>query len=354
MKKGLKIFLVIFITLVFILIVFFIYVKELSKPLVTGQATEEVRIEIPDGMSVYKAALLLKKENLIKNARLFYYSARYPFINKILYPKSENISFTLRSGIYHIKNNMNMVEIQKQLSSGQQEYIRISIPEGYTISQIAEELENNKICSALDFKSVCKSEKLRVKYNIPGDSCEGYLFPDTYFLTAGMQAEDVATFMIDNFYQKIKLVKNLSQISSQDLFYVVRLASIVEKEYAVKEEAPLIASVFKNRLRRNIGLYSCATIVYIITEIEGKPHPDRILIEDTKIDSPYNTYKWAGLPPGAISNPGLVALDAATNTPKTNYYFFQVTDAAEGRHVFSENFEEQIENHLTVNRKAVR
>ena len=141
-------------------------------------------------------------------------------------------------------------------------------------------------------------------------------------------------------------------MNDEDLFYTVRLASVVEKEYAVVDEAPIIASVFKNRLRRNIGLYSCATIVYILTEIEGRPHPDRILIEDTKIDNPYNTYKWAGLPPGAISNPGLIALDAATNTPKTNYYYFQVVDAEQGRHVFTSSFEDHVENHLTVTKRA--
>ncbi|MCF0242006.1 MAG: endolytic transglycosylase MltG, partial [Treponema sp.] len=126
---------------------------------------------------------------------------------------------------------------------------------------------------------------------------------------------------------------------------VVILASIVEKEYRVPEEAPLIASVFKNRMKQNIGLYSCATIVYILTEIQGNSHPSRILIEDTKIDSPYNTYKWAGLPPGPISNPGITALNAVINTPKTNYYFFQIKDAGKGSHVFTTTFDEHIENH---------
>ena len=102
---------------------------------------------------------------------------------------------------------------------------------------------------------------------------------------------------------------------------------------------------FKNRLKHNIGLYSCATIVYIITEIQGKPHPERILTKDTKIDSPYNTYKWAGLTPGPISNPGLTALDAATNTPKTPYFFFQVENEKTGKHVFTETFEEHKINH---------
>ena len=113
---------------------------------------------------------------------------------------------------------------------------------------------------------------------------------------------------------------------------------MVEREYRVAEEAPLIASVFKNRIEENIGLYSCATIEYIITEILGKPHPDVITYDDLKIDSPYNTYKWAGLPPSPISNPGLVALKASANPPKTEYYYFTLKDEARGTHTFSRSF----------------
>ncbi len=128
----------------------------------------------------------------------------------------------------------------------------------------------------------------------------------------------------------------------------VRLASIIEREYKVPDEAPLIASVFKNRLRRGIGLYSCATVEYIITEIQGRPHPKKITYDDLAIDSPYNTYKWAGLPPSPISNPGLTALNAAVNTPKTSYYYFQVNDPKKGTHVFTSTFEEHIGNHNLV------
>ena len=99
--------------------------------------------------------------------------------------------------------------------------------------------------------------------------------------------------------------------------------------------APLIASVFRNRLKHNIGLESCATVEYIITEIEGRPHPGFITGQDLKIDSPYNTYKWAGLPPGPISNPGLVALDAAMHAPQTDYYYFLLKDPSKGEHHFS-------------------
>ncbi len=101
------------------------------------------------------------------------------------------------------------------------------------------------------------------------------------------------------------------------------LASIVEREYRVEEEAPLIASVFINRLRLGIGLESCATLAYIITEIQHQPHPEYITLEDKGIDSPYNTYKWAGLPPGPIANPGRVALDAAFHPARTDYPVFR-------------------------------
>ena len=178
------------------------------------------------------------------------------------------------------------------------------------------------------------------------------MFPDTYFFTEGMTVESIIAKFLDNFFDKVSGIEELKGITPEKFYDILILASIVEREYRVSEEAPLIASVFVNRINNNIGLYSCATIEYIISEIQKLPHPDRITYNDLKIDNPYNTYKWAGLPPGAISNPGLIALDAATNTPKTNYYFFQVVDAEQGRHVFTSSFEDHVENHLTVTKRA--
>jgi UPF0755 protein len=118
------------------------------------------------------------------------------------------------------------------------------------------------------------------------------------------------------------------------------MASIVEREYRADDEAPLIASVFYNRLKRNIGLESCATLEYIITEIQQKAHPEYITLEDEKIDSPYNTYKWAGLPPGPISNPGRIALEAAFHPARTGYLYFVLRDQQAGRHFFSRDLSE--------------
>lgn len=358
MKKSIKISIIILLIVFVIFGTGFFVLNNISKPPVNSDNSPnevmQVRIEVPYGMSIYEISSVLKENNLIRNEKIFYYCARFPQLRKILFPKNPNLNFSLKSGVYYIKNNMEISEILELLSSGQQEYIKISIPEGFTVSKIAELLEENRICSKIDFINVSKDKNLLSKYQIPADSCEGYLFPDTYFFTLGMKSDTIICIMLDNFFEKIKTIPNLREKNPDDLFYTVRLASIVEREYRLEEEAPLIASVFQNRLRRNIGLYSCATVVYILTEIEGRPHPDRILIEDTKIDSPYNTYKYAGLPPGAISNPGVVALNAAANAPKTNYYFFQIADAQTGRHVFTKTFEEHIENHNLVSKKAAK
>ncbi len=352
MKKLITVFLIILILLAGSIAAAAGIIKNLSKPVSADDDGTKVRIEIPNGMSVGGAGALLAKNNLIRNEKLFYYTARYPQLKAFLYGKDSEFDFVLRSGIYYISPAMNIAQIQEVLSSGQQEYIKVSIPEGLTISKIAAELEENRICAAKEFISICKNPEFAAKNKIAGETCEGFLFPDTYFLTAGMTASEVAQIMIDNFFTRIKEIETLALMNEADLYETVTLASIVEREYRVEGEAPLIASVFKNRLRRNIGLYSCATVEYILTEIEGRPHPDRILIEDTKIDNPYNTYKWAGLPPGPISNPGLVALKASANTPKTNYYFFQVVDPSAGRHVFTTNFDDHIQSHSLYTKKS--
>ena len=327
--------------------------KKLGSP-ATAESQDKVRIEISSGMSISGAGVLLKNNGLIRSQKLFYYSARFPKIKSFLYGEGADKAFILRSGIYYISPAMNIAQIQEELSSGQQEYIIVSIPEGLTISKIAAELEEKRICPAKEFINWCRNPNTAVTYGIQGETVEGFLFPDTYYLTAGMEAPAVADIMLINFFEKISEIPSLAQMNEADLYKTVTLASIVEREYRVEDEAPLIASVFKNRLRRNIGLYSCATVEYIITEIEGRPHPDRILIEDTKIDNPYNTYKWAGLPPGPISNPGLIALRASAETPKTDYYFFQVVDPAAGRHVFTTNFDEHIQSHSLYTKKSGR
>ncbi|MCQ2573308.1 MAG: endolytic transglycosylase MltG [Treponema sp.] len=333
------------------------FVYSQSRPVISKTSSsssssnqiEKTRIEIHSGDSVKKTALLLKEKNLIKNDMVFYAFARKPELMKFFFKNTETensiSNFVLKSGMYYVSPDMDIPEILSLLSSGQQEYVSVSIPEGWTISKIGNLLEEKEICPKEDFIKICHDTNFLIKNHISLDSAEGFLFPDTYFFIPNSDAEKIASEMITTFYKKISTLLDVNSITQKELEDIVILSSIVEREYRVAEEAPLIASVFKNRLRHNIGLYSCATVVYVLTEIEGRPHPSRILIEDTKIDSPYNTYKWAGLPPGAISNPGLTSLNAVINAPKTNYYFFQVKDVAKGTHVFTSTFDEHVENH---------
>lgn len=342
-KKSLLLLIPTFIIIFFTAI--YLYLCNQVKP-VSTETSEDVKFEVPYGASTKSIINELKAQNLIKDVNVSYLVIKYPQIIKFLYPlKNTQTNFSLKSGTYNLNANMNIAQIFSELSSGRQEYQKVVIPEGLTISSIAQILQENEICNKEDFIKSCSSKEILNKFKIPAETCEGYLFPNTYFLNINMNSDIVVELFINTFFENIKSITNLENKNAADLHQTVILASIVEKEYKLKEEAPLIASVFKNRLKHNIGLYSCATIVYIITEIQGKPHPERILTKDTKIDSPYNTYKWAGLTPGPISNPGLTALDAATNTPKTPYFFFQVENEKTGKHVFTETFEEHKINH---------
>ena len=296
-----------------------------SLPAGKAHSPEEYRVVVASGETLRTVARDLKKRGIIRSAEFLY---AYGRLTRLF----------LKAGIYKVSSAMSPAAICAVFASGKQEYISVSFGEGLTASKIAAVLEKNGITSADDFIKACRDKELLAEFNIPASSFEGYLFPDTYNLDFGMQAEKVVRIFVHNFFSKIESIPELKGKTSEELHNVVILASIVEREYRLPEEAPLIASVFSNRLKKNIGLYSCATIVYVLTEIEGRPHPEVIKIEDTKINNPYNTYKWAGLPPGPISNPGLVALKAAAAPAKTSYYYFRVADNAKGSHVFTENF----------------
>lgn len=304
---------------------------------VDSEAEEKtVRVEVPYGAGVRSVGEMLERSGLIRSAKAFYLAERFPVL--VLRGKCDSI----KSGVYSVRSSMSAVEIIELFESGEQEYIKTVIPEGLTVRKVGAILENDGICSADDFSEAARSKELLSEYGIPADSFEGFLFPDTYFFTPQMESRSVLCIMVDNFFSRVSVLPQFSGQSPADFYKTLVLASIVEREYRVAEEAPLIASVFINRIRAGIGLYSCATIEYIITEIEGREHPDVITYDDLKIDSPYNTYKWAALPPSPISNPGMVALSAVADAPETDYYYFTLTDSASGSHTFSTSFNAHI------------
>ncbi|GAB1482785.1 endolytic transglycosylase MltG [Treponema sp.] len=197
---------------------------------------------------------------------------------------------SVKAGIYRIEVPSTMFSIRELLVSGKQVLVRVTVPEGFTLRKIATLLESAGICSSRDFLEASRSQDLRTRYGIPSQSMEGYLYPDTYYFPHDFPALQVVRTMADTFFKKIALIDPASQsLSSDELFERVVIASIVEREYRAPDEAPLMAGVFYNRLKIGMGLQSCATVEYVITEIQGKVHPEVLYNRDIAIDNPFNT-----------------------------------------------------------------
>ncbi|HVO39135.1 MAG TPA: endolytic transglycosylase MltG [Spirochaetia bacterium] len=249
-----------------------------------------------------------------------------------------------KAGYYRIPAGASTLAVHSLLVEGAQSLEKLTIPEGWTLGKIARHLEAQGVCSAADFMAAARSPELLAKYGVQGTSLEGYLYPDTYLVPRPFPAETMVDLMVRTFFDTMGGIHPAwREMPPEKLRDTLIVASIVEREYRIADEAPLIASVFYNRLKRNIGLESCATLEYIITEIQQKAHPEYITIDDEKVDSPYNTYKWAGLPPGPISNPGKTALTAAFHPAQTAYLYFVLKDPEAGRHFFSRDLTEHIQ-----------
>ncbi len=342
MKKSKS--LILFIFLLGALVVFagttLIYIKAQSRPKDLPQDEVVLNLKITQGMNASQISKILYSNGIIRNERVFYLFARFPFLARAILGNDTDTS--IKQGMCRIKSSMNVSEIYAELSKGQPELFSISIPEGLTLTKIARRFENAGLCMQQDFIDACHDKELLLKYSIPAESAEGFLFPDTYAFEKGRPAKDYVSFLIEKCFSHLDEIPEFKRADASERLRLVTLASIIEREYRVPEEAPLISSVFTNRLKNNIGLYSCATVEYVITEILKRPHPDLITYDDLKIESPYNTYRNAGLPPGPISNPGLVSLKAAAEPASTDYFYFRITDSEKGVHAFSRTFQEHI------------
>ena len=249
----------------------------------------------------------------------------------------------IKTGTYRITMPESMLSIYRLLISGKEVLHKVTVPEGVTLKKMSAIVEEAGICSGREFLEAAYKPEIMKKYGIQNASMEGYLFPDTYLFPAEYPGEQVVIKMADNFFYKLESISPLiGNLSAKELNEKIILASVVEREYKIAEEAPLMAGVFYNRLGIGMALQSCATVVYVITEIQGKPHPNVLLFQDLEIVNPYNTYMYPGLPPGPICAPGIVALRAVMNPEKTGYLYFRLENAASGRHYFSRTHDEHI------------
>jgi UPF0755 protein len=287
-------------------------------------------INIRNGESSQSVGLRLERTGFIRN--------RY-FWNIICRLGKQQI----KTGTFRINVPASQLGIYKILVSGQEVLHKVTIPEGVTLKKMAKIIDEMGVCSSESFLTAAYDKAIISKYNIPNQSMEGYLFPDTYLFPGEYPAEKVITTMADNLFSHLKEIDPaILSMTPKELNEKIIIASIVEREYRVEREAPIMAGVFYNRIRIKMALQSCATVEYIITEIQNRPHPSVLLFTDIEIDHPYNTYVKPGLPPGPISAPGLTALRASFFPDKTNYLYFRLEDVESGRHYFSRTYDQHI------------
>ena len=330
MKSIIK-FLFLGLVLIFIIIGgIFIGYKSLISPV--SNDTSLIEVDISDGSSLKSAARLLEEKNLIKNETAF-----------LIYAKINSLE-NIKSGSYSLNKSQNVEEILQILNKGSKPIgIKITIPEGYEIRNIAEKLESAGITDFDSFISDTSNVDLyKSQYpylNLPEvKSLEGFLFPDTYYISKEATNEQIIKMFLDRFsevYEEQQLESKIQE-SGLNINEFITLASIVEREAVKKEERPIIAGIFYNRLSIQMPLQSCATVQYILKE--RKPV---LSIADTKIDSPYNTYLIKGLPPAPIASPGLDAILATSNPQHTKFIYFVAK--GDGGHEFSETYEQHLQ-----------
>jgi UPF0755 protein len=295
---------------------------------IKAMSNGDVRIRVREGESAGSVGNRLEDALLIRSGLLWNIVSRFD-------------GDFIKQGVYLVSEPMPLTDLYRLLKTGRDEIVRVTIPEGVTLSKMARILEDADIVPADEFLAAARDPAFLDEYHIPASSAEGYLFPDTYFFPLGYPARLIVKTMADTLFAKLDAVRGSSpQETAAALHEKITLASIVEREYRIDNEAPVMAGVFANRLDLGMRLQSCATVEYIITEIQGKPHPTRIFYRDLEIPDPYNTYRETGLPPGPIAAPGQTALSAVYHPAQTPYLYFRLADANAGRHTFSRTFED--------------
>lgn len=320
--------------LVLLAVIFFKFYDPLGP---VGKKDEELLIRIPVGSSTRQIAEMLSERGLIKNDFIF-----------IIYSRITGHDTKFQAGDYLLRDSLSLPEIVEKLSKGEVQAISFTIPEGYTVEQIAEVLAAKGLVEKKEFLKLAKEGDFAypfinrhedVKYAL-----EGYLFPDTYRVSTNSSAEEIIHMMLKRFQQ---VYDENARLKAKEMGLtdpeVITIASLIEKEAKTDRDRYLISGVIYNRLEQGMKLQIDATIQYIL----GQPKT-RLTYKDLEISSPYNTYLISGLPPGPIASPGQAAIEAALNPERTNYLFYVAK--SDGSHVFSETLEE----HNAAKRKYLK
>jgi len=290
----------------------------LAVPAGSGSVVKD--ISLPSKSGVKKLAVDLENGGIIRSRLHF-----------MLVGRLTGLSGRLKAGDYRFNNAMTPYAILDKVARGDVDYRRFTLPEGYSIYQAAELLEQKGYFTKDEFLKACRDPQLLARLGITASSAEGYLFPATYNLTLSATAEQLVSQMVNRFEKGAAVIKGGGRGLSRH--QLVTLASMIEKEAVVGTEKTLISSVFHNRLKLGMPLQSDPTAVYGVRAFAGK-----VTKADILRPSPYNTYRIKGLPPGPIGNPGADTLKAAAQPAAANYLYFVARK--DGTHHFSRTLEE--------------
>lgn len=300
----------------------------------SSSSEKTVTVQIPKGASEKKIAEVLKDNGVINYELTFRFKMKNsPYRGKLNYGK------------YTLNKDMCLDDIIEALlkPSDLAKGIKLTIPEGFSAKMIASRCERLGLCSAEEFLYELEEGKFNYDFirDIPDNDevkykLEGYLFPSTHIFSENADASKIINTLLAEFEKQYNKVKDMLP-EGMDMAEAVNRAALIEREAKLDGERGLISGVIDNRLNIGMLLQIDASVVYEISD--GMYDVDRVLYKDLEVDSPYNTYKYSGLPAGPICNPGIESIRAAMN-PDTHKYLYYHTDTnkADGSHIFSETF----------------
>ena len=291
-----------------------------------GGTARVVRVSVAPGAALAEVGKDLKEHGLIRS----------PIVFGLL-----GGGMTLQPGVYDLSPTDSPRRLLRHLTDGDVAKVKVTIPEGFTVEKIARRLKDRGVLQdEAAFLTLVTQNGNTLKASFPPPAnLEGYLFPDTYSFPVGAKEKDVAQQMLSLFDRLVAKNKAADLMrSKRSLAQIVTVASLIEREAETNEDRPKIAGVIYNRLARNQRLEIDATVQYA-----RKEHKSRLLFRDLDIDSPYNTYRHSGLPPGAIACPGLPSIEAALN-PENSPYLYYVAGPDGKSHVFARTFAEHSAN----------
>ncbi len=304
--------------------------SQITRPY-RGHRAEKVFVDIPRGTSRWRIAGILRQNDVIRNRLAFAIFSDW------------HVRRPLEAGEYLFDHPVNSREVFWKIARGQIFVRTVTVPEGWTMYDIAAELDRQQICSRDDFLAAARDTSQISDFAPHATSVEGFLFPSTYEFTRHTTCEQVVKRMVQNFravWESLGATETPALPGPLTPEQVITLASLVERETPKAEERPIVAGVFYNRLRRGYPLQCDPTVQYAL-ELAGRPEKS-VRPKDLQIDSPYNTYRHRGLPPGPIANPGEASLHAALSPAQTDYLYFVAND--QGGHFFGRTLAEHNRN----------